>query len=185
MALVPYVDELNCDPAAAEALNRVLQRRGFISMVNKVLANSPGALDAFDNFSRHINSESPLDKPLRELLILRITQLVGNAYEWRRHIPIALEAGVAQRDIEGLSYWRDLDLGERQRAALALAEEVVAGWRVTDETRAALTEAFAPNEVVELVLTTGWHLLVATLILTLGLIEDDEPVAPLVPFVSD
>jgi 4-carboxymuconolactone decarboxylase len=184
MALVPYVDESNAEPAAAEALDRVLKRRGFISMVNQVLANSPSALNAFDDFSRHINSESPLDKPLRELLILRITQLVGNKYEWRRHIPIALDAGVPQGDIEGLSFWRDLDLEDRQRAALALAEEVVAGWTITDGTKTAVTDAFEPNEVVELVLTTGWHLLVATLILTLGLIEDDEPVEPLVPFVS-
>jgi 4-carboxymuconolactone decarboxylase len=185
VALVPYVDVSNAEPAAAEALDRVLKRRGFISMVNQVLANSPSALNAFDGFSRHINSDSPLDKPLRELQILRITQLVGNLYEWRRHIPIALEAGVPQTHIEGLSYWRDLELDDRQQAALALAEEVVAGWKITDETKTAVTRAFAPDEVVELVLTTGWHLLVATLILTLGLIEDDEPVAPLVPFVAD
>jgi 4-carboxymuconolactone decarboxylase len=185
VALVPYIDESTAEPAAAEALDRVLQRRGFISMVNQVLANSPSALNAFDGFSRHINSDSPLDKPLRELLILRMTQLVGNAYEWRRHIPIALDAGVPQSYIEGLSYWRDLELDDRQRAALALAEEVVAGWKITGETKTAITDAFAPTEVVELVLTTGWHLLVATLILTLGLIEDDEPEPPLVPFVAD
>jgi 4-carboxymuconolactone decarboxylase len=184
MALVPYVDESNAEPDAAEALERVFKRRGFISMVNQVLANSPSALDAFDGFSRHINSESPLDKPLRELLILRITQLVGNRYEWRRHIPIALDAGVPQAVIEGLSFWRELDLDDRQRSALALAEEVVAGWRITEETKTAVIDAFASNEVVELVLTTGWHLLVATLILTLGLVEDDDPVEPLVPFVT-
>src|ERR1700722_9450858 len=124
MALVPYIEESDAAPAAAEALARVRERRGYVSMVNQVLANSPGALDAFDRFSRHINSESPLAKPLRELLILRITQLVGNAYEWRRHIPIALDAGVPQDLIERLAEWRELELDDRQRSALALAEEV-------------------------------------------------------------
>jgi 4-carboxymuconolactone decarboxylase len=185
MALVPYLQEDTAPEASAAALARVRERRGFTSMVNEVLANSPSALDAFDGFSRHVNSESPLDKPLRELLILRMNQLTGNAYEWRRHIPIALEAGVSQATIEGLASWRTLpDLDARAQAALQYAEETVHGWSLTDDTREKMVAAYPPGEVVELVITVGWHMLVSTMIISLGLMADDagnEP--PLVPFV--
>jgi alkylhydroperoxidase family enzyme len=185
VGLVPYLDETTAPAGAVEALARVRERRGYISMVNQVLANSPTALDAFDRFSRHINTESPLDKPLRELVILRMTQLLGNAYEWRRHIPIALASGITQAQVEAVAAWRASDgFDERQRLALGLAEEIVDSGGVSTTTGEALTAVFAPAEVLNLVLLTGWHQLVGTLIISLGLIEDDEPVEPLVPFVA-
>lgn len=47
-------------------------------------------------------------------------------------------------------------LDERERAAFALADEVLDSCRATDETFAVVREVFSPRELVELLLLIGY-----------------------------
>jgi alkylhydroperoxidase family enzyme len=184
VALIPYVTETDaCEPAAA--LGRIKARRGWTSLAHQVLANSPSALDTFDVFSKHINEDSPLEPAIRELCILRVIQHVGNTYEWNVHIPLALKAGVEPAVLEGLNEWQSSSaVDARQQATLALVDDYLDDWRISDETGARLNAAFIPEEIVELVVTLGWHLLVASFVIPLGLIEDDQRPKPSIAFTA-
>jgi 4-carboxymuconolactone decarboxylase len=67
---------------------------------------------------------------------------------------------VPAEKLEQLASWRASDLfDERERAALAYAEEINAG-KVSDEAAAALARHFAPAEMVELTLTAAFYAMV-------------------------
>jgi alkylhydroperoxidase family enzyme len=73
---------------------------------------------------------------------------------------MATVAGVPAEKLEQLANWRPSDLfDERERAALAYAEEINAG-KVSDETAGALARHFAPAEMVELTLTAAFYAMV-------------------------
>src|SRR6187401_2604373 len=83
---IRYLRDDDPVPEAQDALAAVIERRGYASNVHRSLAHSPNALRAFENFSGHVNGSSRLDLRTRELIILRTAQIVGNEYEWRRHV---------------------------------------------------------------------------------------------------
>lgn len=175
MSLIPYVEDDDANAAAVEALDRARAARGSVSNLLRALAHSPRALDAFVGFSAHINTGSELDVRVRELIILRVAQLIDNPYEWYRHVPKALQLGFAVDTLENLHDWRtndDLDL--RERAALGAVDDLVRDWNIDDETNESLRAAFAPADIVELFVTIGWYFLAGTLIAGLA-VEDGDP----------
>jgi alkylhydroperoxidase family enzyme len=175
MPVIPYVGDDDANAAAVEALERARAARGTVSNLLRALAHSPTALDAFVGFSAHVNTESELDARVRELIILRVAQLVDNPYEWYRHVPKALQLGFAAETLENLHDWRSNDgLDLRERAALGAVDDLVDDWQIEDETHASLCAAFAPEGIVELFVTIGWYLLAGTLILGLA-VEDGNP----------
>jgi 4-carboxymuconolactone decarboxylase len=182
---MPYVTDEDATPDAARALASVQARRGFVSNTHRSLAHSPSALLAFEQFSMHVNGESRLDARTRELAILRTAQLVGNLYEWRRHVPKGLESGLSVAEISGLADWRSGPLGARDRTVLSLVDEHVSDGEVTASTVEAVRDMFGDELLVELLVTVGWYLLVSAIILPLDLVGDDpEPPDLAVPFTD-
>jgi alkylhydroperoxidase family enzyme len=183
MARLPFVTGDDATPEQAAALDAVRERRGFVSNVHRSLVHSVTALEAFERFSMHVNGESRLDVRTRELAILRVSQLVGNLYEWRRHVPKAIDAGLTAEQLGSLDRWRDAGFDEREQAVLELVDEHVAAGATTDATVAAVRAAYGEELLVEILFTIGWYLLVSALILPLDVVADDpEPAGLAVPF---
>jgi AhpD family alkylhydroperoxidase len=110
---------------------------------------------------------------VRELMILRVSQLLECAYQFDHHVPRARAAGVDDRAIEALAAWRQSDVhGPAERAALAVAEELTVDGRVAARTHEELAEHFAPDEIVELVLTASFYNCVCRVV---GGLFDSEP----------
>ncbi len=175
MARVPYIQDHEATDQARAVLARVEARRGGLSPALRAFANSPTALEAFDRFSSHVNSESCLEPAIREIVVLRVAERLKNRYEWRRHVPKALALGVSAAQIESLkSSSTEADFDQRQRSALRVVDEFLDRWSLSDEAGAALTEHFASEEIIELLMTLGWYLLVAALILPLGIDADEQ-----------
>jgi alkylhydroperoxidase family enzyme len=176
MPLVSYVDDTHSDPDVLQVLARVSGRRGVASLLVRALANSPGALRAWDVMSAEVGSGSRLGAPLKELVILRVAQRLQNTYEWRRHVPKALDAGVERTVIEALGDWErlPLPLDDRSCAALALVDDLLADFDVSGETQATVQRSFAPGEAVDLVVAVAWYVLIGALIKSFGVEEDDD-----------
>lgn len=174
MARLPPLGLDDAPAETASLLRRIEQERGFISVFHATLAHSPGALDAYESLSRHCRLATPLEPELREIVILRIEQHLGNEYEWRRHVPAALRSGVAPEQIAELDSWREsTGFSDRQRAALAVVDDHLARRAVTTRTFDNLRAVFSPDEVIELLLLVGMYLLGAAIILPLDLLADD------------
>jgi 4-carboxymuconolactone decarboxylase len=176
MGRIPYVDAPEPGSGAAHALDAVRRQRGFVSNLHRTLAHSVDALDAFEQFSRHVQSTA-LDVRTRELMILRTAVLSGNEYEWRRHVPKALVAGVTVEQLQRLA---DDDaasasgLSSADTAVLALVDEHVREGQASAASVAAVREALGDALLIEVLVTLGWYLLVTTVILSLDLLADDE-----------
>ncbi|MFF3069387.1 carboxymuconolactone decarboxylase family protein [Kitasatospora sp. NPDC057936] len=95
-----------------------------------------------------------LDPALVELVQLRTSQLNGCAYCLDMHVKDARKAGETDERIYLLPVWHDAPAGvytERERAALALAEEITAiGGGVSDAVYARAAALFEEEELAHL-----------------------------------
>jgi AhpD family alkylhydroperoxidase len=87
---------------------------------------SPKAFHALVQTSeavRAVAAEAGLDRPLVELIDLRVSQINGCAYCLDIHTKAALRAGESTQRLGVLAAWRDTEVfSPTERAALALAE---------------------------------------------------------------
>ena len=110
---------------------------------------------------------------LRELIIIRVAQLTGTAYEWLAHYDMAVVQGVPEATLEELTSWRtNADLDDVEREVLAMTDELTVDLEVGDATWAALAERYEPGELVELVLTAAFYSCVSRVLRTLRLPVD-------------
>lgn len=153
---VPLLDEIP-EPAAA-ALDEV---GGRPINLYRALANNPEVLRAWIDLAWTLRLRGGLDRGLRELLILRVAQVLDSEYEWTHHVVAARAAGVAEAKIAALAEWREQRevFDDRERAVLLYAE-AVADAEVEDEVAAGLSRHFEPAEVVEITVTAAFYAMV-------------------------
>jgi len=100
-------------------------------------------------------AKSGIEKPLAELLRLRVSQINGCAYCLDMHFSDAVKAGEQTRRLATLSAWRETPFfSDRERAALAWTEAVtlVADTHVPDAVWEGIRPHFTPEELVDLML---------------------------------
>jgi uncharacterized peroxidase-related enzyme len=94
-----------------------------------------------------------LEPRLRDLLLLRVSQINGCAYCVDLHGAEALKAGESARRLNALAVWRETPFfSERERAALGWAEDVTTlpEPSALDEAYASLRALFSDQEIVAL-----------------------------------
>nr|MBF0683640.1 carboxymuconolactone decarboxylase family protein [Pseudomonas sp.] len=166
MARIELASSEPQDPALQAIYNELRAARGQdfeIPNLYRVLGNAPAMLRAWLDFAWPLRSEPHTSRAVRELAILRGAQVSGAQYEWVRHVPLALQAGVTQAQIDALESWRDSPLfTEQDKAVLRMAEEVTQGPAASAESIEALkTAGFSDSDVVELVLTSSFYVCVS------------------------
>lgn len=100
-------------------------------------------------------AKSGIEKPLAELLRLRVSQINGCAFCLDLHFSDAVKAGEQTRRLASLSAWRETPFfSDRERAALAWTEAVtlVADTHVPDAVWEDIRPHFTPEELVDLML---------------------------------
>src|SRR5690242_19169160 len=99
MALLPYPEDDDLDPRAAEVLERLPVKINLFQM----LANAPVMMRPTLRLGSTILREGVLDPKLRELAILRTAHVTATEYEWVQHVPIAMAVGVPDEQIAALA----------------------------------------------------------------------------------
>ena len=116
----------------------------------------PDAYSHAFRLARHL-AGCPLDPVIRNLVELRASQINGCAFCLDLHSGTARHAELAERKLDLHAVWREApDFSSRERAALALAEEMVRigdGRRVGDETWARVRTEFDDDEIAGLLYT--------------------------------
>ena len=85
---------------------------------------APGAVAALRSLGRVVE-ESGLEKPLVELVKIRVSQLNGCAYCLRLHLNIAHRLEIPSEKLEMIAVWRESGaFSPRERTALAWAERL-------------------------------------------------------------
>jgi AhpD family alkylhydroperoxidase len=113
---------------------------------------SPGALKAMYGLEKYL-AESSIERPLRELIKLRASQINGCAYCIDMHWKDARAAGETEQRLYGLSAWREAPYyTERERAALEWTESLtlIADNHVPDEVYEHTRRQFSDQEMADL-----------------------------------
>jgi len=100
-------------------------------------------------------AESSIEKPLRELIKVRASQINGCAYCIDMHWKDARAGGETEQRLYGLVAWREGPYySERERAALAWTEELtlIAEHHVSDKLYEQTRRQFGEQELVDLTL---------------------------------
>lgn len=164
MARLPYVD-----PATApDAVKSVLEKMPVQLNIFRMMAHAETGFRPLIMLGTAILSQQALSPKLRELTILRVGRLSPAEYEWVQHVPIALATGATQEQIDALA--ADDVTGpafdDVERAVLAFVTDVVRNVKASDETFAAVSRYLSHREIVELVITTGYYMMIARLLET-------------------
>lgn len=124
---------------------------------------NPSAIKAMIALEEHIGKCS-LEKPLIELVRLRVSQINGCAYCVDLHSADARKRGESERRLASLVVWRETPFFDaRERAALEWAEALtlVASSHVPDTVWEAVQPHFSEAELVDLTLLltsiNGWN----------------------------
>jgi AhpD family alkylhydroperoxidase len=140
----------------------------------RALANHPSIIAAWTEFANTLRNGTRTPRALRELVILRGSQVAGSEYEWAHHLRMARKAGVREAQIAALASWRaSPEFDAKEKAALALAEAVTEG-RVSDEVYREATRHLDHHDYVELAVIAGFYAMVARVLDAMGVQLEDE-----------
>lgn len=160
MARIPYAD--TADPETRDLVERITRERGGVLHLYAMLLHSGPVAEGWLRYLTAIRHECTLPGDLRELVIMRIAQLNGAAYEAEQHAPIALGEGVTQAQIDALDQWPGSDQFDAiQRAVLAYCDAMTRTVHVPDEVFAAVRGALHNRHLVELTATIGAYNMVS------------------------
>lgn len=130
-------------------------------------AAAPEAVKAMRSLESYLvrqsHSEDGIDKPLMELVKIRVSQLNGCAFCIDMHTQDARALGETERRIYALTAWHETPFfSERERAALAWAEANTllpqgVSKALFDEVRTQFTEAQLTNLTLVIATINAWN----------------------------
>lgn len=172
MARIPYAD-VNREETRG-LVKKIVAERGEVLHLYQMLMHSPPVAEGWLAFLTAIRQRSSLDPALRELVIIRIAQLNGAAYEAEQHIPIALKEGCSQAQIDALEVWQTAECFSLiEKAVLALTDEMTRNIHAPAALIDKLTGHFSHREMVELTATIGAYNMVSRFLEALAIHSSD------------
>lgn len=170
MARVPYPDPSTQSPEVKDRLKRM----GSLN-VTRMMSHAEGPMLAYSKLGTALLLRGRLDPVLRELVVLRIGQLCGSAYEWHQHVSVAKAVGMDAATLRAITEQDWARLSPPQRAALTLAEEIKHRGGASEASFRAAHAHFSVEELVELTLVAGYYILTAGFLLSFDIEIEDTP----------
>jgi alkylhydroperoxidase family enzyme len=134
------------------------------------LGRHPRLFRAWLRYSAHLMLFGQLPRRDTELVILRVAWQCRSAYEWQQHVPIALRVGLTPDEVAGVADRSTAGaFTERQRALLAVSDELLARRELSDATWSAVQASLRDPEAIELCMLIGHYRGLASTIGALGI----------------
>src|SRR6266436_3515014 len=172
MARLPYVE-----PATApEHVRELLEQLPVKLNVFRMMAHAESDFRPLVGLGTAILGRQKLSAKLRELAILRIAALSPARYEWVQHVPIAQAMGATPAQVAALERGdiaADV-FDSLERVVLRFTTEVVRDVRASEATFAELARLLSAQEIVELIITVGYYMMIARLLETTA-VDLDPP----------
>ena len=137
---------------------RALYREdGSASPLTRSLVNAPDVLETFMPFLSQIYAPGAVDLATKELVILRVSQVNACRYCLAAHRPIAVDAGLPERQVAAVCDEAGLDcLPERERTLVEWVDRFVLDpGGVDDELTARVLDHVRDDQLIELALVAG------------------------------
>ena len=165
MARIPYPERV------ADAVTRLpVQLNAF-----RMLSHAPPMTGPAIDLGLAVLRESTLPVRLRELVVLAVASGTQCTYLSVQHGPIALHAGATPEQLAAIAEQRTdgRELDATESAAVTAAFEQVSRHTFSEGTLAALRARVSDRQVIEIVTTTGYYVMLAGLMN--GLAVDVDP----------
>ncbi|MGH6876603.1 MAG: carboxymuconolactone decarboxylase family protein [Rhizomicrobium sp.] len=161
MPLIPYADLSHAPQEVRDAFARMPRKLNVL----KMLANAACDFVPCMRLGGAILGRQKLKAPHRELVILLVSHLEGGTYEWVQHASIAEASGCSKEQISAIEAGRldDSSFNDLEKILLRFAREVIENVRATEETVTATARYFSPEEIVEVIVTAGFYMMLARL----------------------
>jgi len=171
MARLPDPD-LN-QPDLAAAIVRIKdQRGGKLLNLYRMLLHSPPIADGWRELMTAIRQHATLPGRIREFVILHIAVINGADYEFRAHVPFALQEGITQAQIDALKAGEIEGLSDAERAVLAYARAMTVEVRVPDALFDDVRRHLDARELVELTASVAAYNMVSRFLVALQIDHD-------------
>lgn len=176
---VPRPDELRAD--VRELLPLIARPDHEPARTMAVLARQPDLLAPFLGWAAALALNGVLPKRDHEIVALRAAWNCQSEFEWGEHAEYARAAGLTDNEIAALA--RPVDDREWTASEAALmhaADELCAGFAITDATWARLTAHFDEPQLVEIVMIAGQYAMLSMLANAAGIALPDglDPLPP-------
>jgi len=146
-----------------------------IANLFKVMGHCPYIGLNFQRLGNSILRGEELPANLRELAILRVGDLAQAEYEFTKHVPRALQAGVNQTQIDEISNWTaSTEFSDEEQAVLRYTDEVARDVKVKDETFGGLRSFLNEHAIVELTTAIGYYGMVCRTLVALQIELEPE-----------
>jgi uncharacterized peroxidase-related enzyme len=156
----PRISRLNrneVDASITSVFDDSLRERGNVPYFFRTLAHRPSIMTTAWAHMQAVLAEGTLPRALKELAVVRTSQLNRTPYCLASHTMMAKKLGYTDEKLDSIAnYATDDRFDERERLAIHLAEVMTADPHAyTDAQFAKLREHFSEGEVVELVSAIG------------------------------
>jgi len=181
MARVKLVEKEQADPTIREVFQILEDLKIPLSNIFKAVGNCPKIGRNFIELGNSLLNPEFIDPKLRELVILRVGNLLQSDYEFTHHARIGIKAGLTKDQLKELSTWKSSDkFSEIERAVLQYTDEVTLNVKVSDSTFANLRRYFDDPGIVKLTTIIGYYGMVSRILVALQ-IELEPWVKPFIP----
>ena len=179
MTRISLLPETPDNPEVKELFDEVLTRWPHVPNLYRTLGHSPEMFKAWLNVAWPLRMDAKTPRRTRELMILHGARISETAYEWAHHVPLALQAGVTQAEVDALFNGEFADsLSEAEKVALQLAEEITRGPAASEACIAALRAHYSEAETIELTLTSSFYVCVGRMLKSLAVPLEEKFPAP-------
>jgi 4-carboxymuconolactone decarboxylase len=141
-----------------DLMAQILERRGGkLRPSDGLLLHSDAVSEGWNVLFGGLANGVDFDRQTRELVIVRVAQLLGAKYELEAHWRAALAAGVPLDKLDALTTWRASNdtFTAQDRCVLAYAESMIHDVQVPLETFQAVKAFFTDRQIVELTMTVA------------------------------
>ncbi|HZP06415.1 MAG TPA: carboxymuconolactone decarboxylase family protein [Terracidiphilus sp.] len=157
MSRISKLDRHEVSAETAALYDKVFAQRGNVPNMFRVMAHRPEIFATMQaHFSAILNTGTVSTK-LKELIIVRTSQINQTPYCLASHTTLAKKLGWSDDQLAHLAEWRErADFTPAEKAALQLAETMTCNAHaVTDEQFAELRGFYSEGEIVELMCSIG------------------------------
>jgi uncharacterized peroxidase-related enzyme len=157
MSRISKLDRHEVSAETAALYDKVFAQRGNVPNMFRVMAHRPEIFATMQaHFSAILNTGTVSTK-LKELIIVRTSQINQTPYCLASHTTLAKKLGWNDDQLAHLAEWRErADFTPAEKAALQLAETMTCNAHaVTDEQFAELRSFYPEGEIVELMCSIG------------------------------
>ena len=125
-----------------------------------VLAQHPHLTRPFLAYNKHLLFQSTLPDRVRELVTLYVAWTTKSDYEWASHVPMGLQVGLTDADIEAVkqgpasSHWSAFD-----RDLLRAVDQMRDNYDLDDALWATLSKEFDTRQMMDLLFTIGNYIM--------------------------